>query len=40
MADSAKITSAISGSQFIDPKGHGKFTARVGLNAGKGFTTE
>ena len=35
-----RIASATSGSEFVDPRGHGKFTARVDLNAGKGFATE
>ena len=35
-----RIASATSGREFVDPRGHGKFTACVGLNTGKGFTTE
>ena len=35
-----RIASATSGREFVDPRGHGKFRARVGLNTGKGFTTE
>ena len=35
-----RIASAISGRGFVDPRGHGEFMARVGLNSGKGFTTE
>ena len=35
-----RIASATSGREFVDPLGHGKFTARVALNSGKGFTTE
>ena len=35
-----RIASATSGKRFIDPRGQGEFTARVGQNMGKGFTTE
>ena len=35
-----RIASATAGREFVDPRGHGKFTSRVGLNTGKGFTTE
>ena len=30
-----RIASATSGRRFIDPRGHGKFTALVGLNTGR-----
>ena len=35
-----RIASVTSGREFVNPRGHGKFTARVGSNTGKGFTTE
>ena len=34
------IASALSGKEFIDPRGHSGFTERVGLSTGKWFAIE